>query len=416
MNIAGNVCSAWRNLFSSGINADPQSPFMRRVRFTNMFVITAIAALIAFTIVNVIEANVLVAVAELAIGLLAVYILVYLRKTGNIIRAQTLTMIAAVLLLSMLFFTGGISKTGIFWWYAFPVAAFFLKGRRWGWAWLAIVGIEVIIMVVFRATNFIATPYTFIVLRQFTASFILVSLLISNYERLRDDYATVIDDKNRALVIEIGERKQAEEEIKRQLAEKEILLREVHHRIKNNIASIGGLISLRLRSITNPEAMAVLQDAISRINSMRILYDKLLLSEDYKDVSVKNYVENLIDSVIALFPNNAKVVLDKRIDDFHLDSRRLFLLGTIINELLTNIMKYAFVNGDSGLIKITLTNAEQLVTLAIQDNGIGLPAGFDSNESKGFGLMLVKMLSRQLAGNFSMKNHTGTLCKIEFNI
>ena len=80
---------------------------------------------------------------------------------------------------------------------------------------------------------------------------------------------------------DISERKRAEEEIKRQLAEKEILLREVHHRIKNNIASIGGLLSLHLKSITNPEAIAVLQDAIGRVNSMGMLYDKLLLSEDY---------------------------------------------------------------------------------------------------------------------------------------
>ena len=215
---------------------------------------------------------------------------------------------------------------------------------------------------------------------------------------------------------DITERKQAEEEIKRQLAEKEILLKEVHHRIKNNIASIGGLLSLHVQSATNPEATAVLQDAIGRVNSMRVLYDKLLLSEDYKDVSVKNYLSDLIDTVIAIFPNKAKIKIDKRIADFQLDPKRLFPLGIIINELLTNIMKYAFTNRDTGLIKISLTNVDNRVALTIQDNGIGLPDGFDINVPEGFGIKLVKMLSQQLGGSFSMEKHAGTLCIVEFNI
>jgi PAS domain S-box-containing protein len=215
---------------------------------------------------------------------------------------------------------------------------------------------------------------------------------------------------------DISERKWAEMEITRQLAEKEILLKEVHHRIKNNIASIGGLISLHLQSITNPEAIAVLQDAMGRVNSMRILYDKLLLTENYKEISVKNYIESIADTVIALFPGKAKVTLDKQIADFHLDSKRLFPLGAILNELLTNIMKYAFIKRKTGLIKISLTNVDKHVKLVIQDDGNGLPDGFDINESKGFGLMLVKMLSQQLAGSFSIKKHAGTRCKVEFDV
>ena len=252
--------------------------------------------------------------------------------------------------------------------------------------------------------------------------------ILSEAKILRSDSAKIDTEFNNRCVSIAGKlymhttardittRKRAEEEIKRQLAEKEILLKEVHHRIKNNIASIGGLLSLHVQSATNPEAIAVLQEAIGRVNSMRILYDKLLFSEGYKDVSVKNYVESLVDSVISLFPDMAKIALDKQINDFHLDSKQLFPLGIIINELLTNIMKYAFVNRDAGLVKISLTNVDNRVTLTIQDNGIGLPAGFDINEPEGFGLKLVKMLSQQLGGSFSIKKHAGTRCKIEFNI
>jgi two-component sensor histidine kinase len=215
---------------------------------------------------------------------------------------------------------------------------------------------------------------------------------------------------------DISERKWAEEEIRRQLAEKEILLIEVHHRIKNNIASIGGLISLHLQSVTNPETLAVLKDAIGRVDSMRILYDKLLLSEGYKDVSVKNYVDSLADTVISLFPDSAKIKLEKHITDFQLDPKRLFPLGLIINELITNKMKYAFSKRKTGLIKISLKNVKKHVTLIIQDNGNRLPAGFDIDQSKGFGLMLVKMLSQQLGGSFSLEKRAGTRCKLEFDI
>ncbi len=213
----------------------------------------------------------------------------------------------------------------------------------------------------------------------------------------------------------ISERKRAEEEIKRQLAEKEVLLREVHHRIKNNIASISGILSLRLRSIANPEAAAALQDAIGRVDSMRILYDKLLLSTGYQDIQVKNYVVSLIDMVVAQFPGDTRIALDKRIDDFPLDPKRLFPLGIIINELLTNIMKYAFSGRETGSIQFSLVRANGRVTLTIQDDGRGLPAGFDPDRSGGFGLMLVKMLSQQLAGRFSIENRAGTRCVVEFN-
>jgi PAS domain S-box-containing protein len=218
------------------------------------------------------------------------------------------------------------------------------------------------------------------------------------------------------IILDITERKQDEEEIQRQLAEKGILLKEVHHRIKNNIASIGGLISLHMQSVSNPEAVAVLQEAIGRVDSMRILYDKLLITENYRDISVKNYAESLADAVLALFPDRAKIKLEKQIADFYLDPKQLFPLGLIINELITNKMKYAFIAREAGRITISLKNVAKHVTLDIRDNGNKLPAGFDIDKTKGFGLMLVKMLSQQLGGSFSIEKHKGTRCTVEFDI
>ena len=176
-----------------------------------------------------------------------------------------------------------------------------------------------------------------------------IELLCKNGTRIHASLGTsrIIDLEGNyrgaiAGIVDISERKEAEKEIKRQLAEKEILLKEVHHRIKNNIASIGGLLSLHRQSVVNPEAVAALQEAIGRVDSMRILYDKLLQSTEYTDISVKNYVDSLVDAIVALFPDSTKVTVEKNIADFHLDAKRLFPLGLIINELITNKIKYAF--------------------------------------------------------------------------
>jgi PAS domain S-box-containing protein len=210
--------------------------------------------------------------------------------------------------------------------------------------------------------------------------------------------------------------KQAEKEINRQLEEKNILLKEVHHRIKNNIAAIASVLSLHLRSTSNPEAVAVLKEVLGRVKSMGILYDNLLIGEGYRDISMPKYVESLVASVISLFPEQPKVDLALRVDDFSLGSKWLFPLGIILNEILTNTMKYAFVGRERGAIRLSITCADGRVTLILQDDGRGLPAGFALENSKGFGLMLVKMLSEQLDGSFSIVSDKGTFSTLTFKV
>ncbi len=231
----------------------------------------------------------------------------------------------------------------------------------------------------------------------------------------------VKDEKNNLIKIEgtvtdITELKHAENKIKQQLKEKEILLREVHHRIKNNIASIEALLSMQLENIKNQEAVSALQDAISRVTSMRVLYEKLLISGEYSDIPLKNYIETLIDTILVLFPDNLKINCIKKIDDFKLSQKKLFNLGIIINELITNIMKYAFSGKDSGVININLDNNQGQAILTIQDNGKGLPENFNINSQKGFGLMLVSILTGELGGAFNIENHNGTRSVLKFDI
>jgi len=243
--------------------------------------------------------------------------------------------------------------------------------------------------------------------------------LKESHEQLENrvnDRTAELSDANKKLKTEISDRKKAEHEIEYQLKEKEIILKEVNHRIKNNFASISSLLSMQADSITHPEALAALQDAIGRVNSMYVLYENLLLSEDYQFTSAKDYLENLIDGIISIFPPDLNLKVEKNINDFDLDPKRLIPVGIIVNELLTNTMKYAFEGRDSGDIQITVTAIDKKVTLIIQDNGRGLPEGFDINEQTSFGLMLVTMLSEQLHAVLTVESIDGVRSTLEFQI
>ncbi len=149
---------------------------------------------------------------------------------------------------------------------------------------------------------------------------------------------------------------------------------------------------------------------------MSMLYDRLLLSDNYQTTSVKEYLNNLIEEIVDLSSGELKLTVKKQIDDVQLDAKILFPLGIIINELLTNILKYAFTGKDSGLIEVSLKEIEGEILLIVQDNGIGLPDRFEIDEQKGYGLMLIKMLAKQLGGNFTIGNHIGTKSTIKFSV
>ncbi len=218
------------------------------------------------------------------------------------------------------------------------------------------------------------------------------------------------------MVEDITERKQAEENVKTQLREKDALLREVHHRIKNNIASIESLLSLQVGSTEHTEAKALLQDAVSRIQSMRVLYDKLLLSPDLHEVSIKAYVSDLVSLLVILFDSEKNITVETRIADFDIDAKTATTIGIIINELLTNVFKYAFGDRDNGTVSVSIDAEDSTVTLIIKDDGVGIDEGIMENEPPGFGLTIVKMLVEQLGGTFSIRNENGTKSVVRFEI
>jgi PAS domain S-box-containing protein len=215
---------------------------------------------------------------------------------------------------------------------------------------------------------------------------------------------------------DITSRKRAEETILHQLKEKEILLKEVHHRVKNNISSIEGMLYIQMDGASSREAKKILKTAIGRVQSMRVIYDKLLWSSDYKDDSAVNYFEELVTAIKKIFPEKNKISVETRIDDFRLDIEVLFSLGTIVNELITNSIKHAFRNSDSGRIEILLEKNKNEISLTVRDNGKGIPADFKIEKTGSFGLMLVRMLSDQLKGALTIDNSDGAKFMLKFKI
>ncbi|MFO7896152.1 MAG: PAS domain S-box protein [Candidatus Cloacimonadales bacterium] len=215
---------------------------------------------------------------------------------------------------------------------------------------------------------------------------------------------------------DITKRKEAEEEVLRQLSEKETLLKEVQHRIKNNIASIESLLLLQAASTENSEVKTALQESRARIQSTRVLYEKLLISKDYQEISIKNYTNGLLDSIVAVFSDSKNISIQREIMDFSISSKKAIPVGIIINELMTNIFKYAFYNMDEGHIKIEIIKSDNLVILSIKDNGVGIAKRIGVNKSPGFGLTIVKMLAQQLKGTYSIKNNNGTKSVLKFDL
>ncbi len=243
---------------------------------------------------------------------------------------------------------------------------------------------------------------------------VLPRTIISKAELVKDAHGRPV--RVRGVIQDISERRKSEEIVRKQLAEKEVLLKEVHHRIKNNFAAVESLLFLQSQSAMDAASLSVLQEASGRVAGMRKLYDYLLLSGGYRDISVKMYLEDLIDTVLALFPLSIPLTVEKLIDDIYLDERYMFPLGVIINELLTNIMKYAFAGRADGHIQVVLKQKGRSVRLSVHDDGTGLPPGFDPEASGGLGLMLVNMLSGQLAGRFALENGNGTCGIVSFEL
>lgn len=207
---------------------------------------------------------------------------------------------------------------------------------------------------------------------------------------------------------DITARKSAEDRVKSLLYEKEILLKETHHRVKNNMNAVYGMLFMQSEEINNPECRAILKDAASRVHSMTVLYDKLYRSSDYREMNIAEYIPPLVEEISSIFDTSSMVKFELAIEDFNLGSKVLSCLGIIINELITNSMKYAFNGCSDGVISITASKKSDEVTVVYRDNGVGIPESQSFENSTGFGMQLLDMLVKQVGGSAEINRDSGT--------
>lgn len=224
-----------------------------------------------------------------------------------------------------------------------------------------------------------------------------------------------IDDEPHSVSVihDISESKAAERAIRSLLAEKELILKEVHHRIKNNVSTIYSLLSLQAETLTDAASISALGDARNRIQSMMALYAKLYKSSHFDELPINEYLPSLIDDIVENSAKTGEVTIEKDIDSFVLPVALLQPIGMIVNELLTNIMKYAFIGRDDGVITVTARLKEDRVTITVADNGNGMPESVGFENSTGFGLVLVNGLALQLNGTVRIERERGTKIILE---
>jgi two-component sensor histidine kinase len=199
------------------------------------------------------------------------------------------------------------------------------------------------------------------------------------------------------------------------LNEKKLLLTEVHHRIKNNMATLRAILNLQASASDIPEAAAAISDAENRVLSMAVLYDKLYRADSYRKLSCDSYLSPLVDEILENMPISAAVHIEKTIGDFDLPADALLPLGIIINELVTNALKYAFKGRGAGTIYLSAEAAGEIIRIEIADDGVGLPAEVDIGKSPGFGLGMIESMAKQLGGSVSLRRGERTAFIIEIN-
>ena len=200
---------------------------------------------------------------------------------------------------------------------------------------------------------------------------------------------------------DITERMETEKQNEALLEEKSVLLKEVHHRIKNNMVTIEALLNLQAEACDNTQTKKVLMNAVGRVVSMRVLYEKLYRSDNFSRVDSGDYLTGLLDEIVSIFYEKS-VQVTKRIENFAISSRNIIPIGILINEIITNSMKYAFDSQENPEIVVEATKNDQEITILLKDNGPGLPDGFSIEKSESFGLKLVSILTRQLKGHHTV--------------
>ena len=197
--------------------------------------------------------------------------------------------------------------------------------------------------------------------------------------------------------------------------EKELLLREIHHRVKNNLQIVMSLLNTQSVYLENDAALSAIRDSQQRIHSISLIHKKLYQSNNIAQINMPVYIQELVDYLQDSYKTGKAIRFDLQIAPIELDVTQAVPLGLILNEAISNAVKYAFPDKRNGMVSISMEHGEaNQFKLVISDNGTGLPQGFDPRKSASLGMSLMRGLSKQLQGSFDLKNEGGLTISIVF--
>lgn len=216
-------------------------------------------------------------------------------------------------------------------------------------------------------------------------------------------------------ILTLKEGKKVQGMLLKSLKEKDVLLKEVHHRVKNNMQIIASLFNLQQKSIQDPDSLSAFNDTKNRVNTMAMVHESLYHTDDLSNLDIAQYIENLLTSLYRTYVTNRELVnMEMDVERVNMNLNTAIPLGLIINELITNSLKYAFPEGKKGNIALGLYSEDGGHALYVVDDGIGLPEEIDIKNTESLGMQLVTTLVEQIEGTIELNRKGGTGFIIKF--
>ena len=216
---------------------------------------------------------------------------------------------------------------------------------------------------------------------------------------------------------DISEKKKAVESLKESLKEKEVLLKEIHHRVKNNLQIVSSLLNIQSSVIADKNVVKYLMNLQSRVMSMSLIHENIYQSENLSDVNIREYISMLKNNLLQSYLEEGKdIKISTEIDEISIDISRAIPLGLIVAELITNSLKHAFPTAKEGIVMVELKKIEKSIILMVSDNGNGISKDLNIENFGTLGLKLIRMLVEQLNAHMEIKLENGVKTKIVFEI
>jgi two-component sensor histidine kinase len=223
------------------------------------------------------------------------------------------------------------------------------------------------------------------------------------------DRTEALSKANDALEEENAQRLEAEEKLKKSYDEKVILLKEIHHRVKNNLQIIASLLNLQSRYITDESTLAAIRESQNRVKAMALVHEKLYRAEDIAHISLQEYIRFLGTGLFQFYGARIRgIQFMLEIHDVNVDIDAAIPIGLILNELISNSLKYAFPEGKTGEVFISVKKEGHTLNVLFRDNGIGIPADLNWKDTQSLGLRLVTTLADQMNGTVELDRSNGT--------